>query len=190
MLSDHPAVVTRKSPKRRAVDASKCRWSDSQKLEAVQTYILLGGNHNQTSKVLNIPTQTLHVWRRSEWWHEIEREIRTQETLTLSAKLKNIVDKSLLLVEDRLDKGDFYYDQKTGQVKRKPVSLKDVHMVARDLMDRREKINVQSNYTVDQENIGEKLSKLAKAFEEFANKEKVVVEVTDVIYQPQTLEEK
>jgi len=182
MLSDAKLQI-RKRPKRRAVgeSAAHCAWSDGQKLEAVQTYILLGGNQRQTAHVLGIPINTMQLWRKTEWWHDLESEIKQQENLTLSVRLKKIVDKSLMLVEDRLENGDFIYDQKTGQLKRKPVILKDAHQVAIQMIDKRDKLDVTRVYTVDQENIQEKLTKLAKAFEEFAGKPKTI-EVTDVVF--------
>lgn len=163
----------------------KSQHSDKKKLEAVQLYLMLG-SILKVSQQLNIPEQTLWYWKRSEWWHKLETTIREEEAIVLSSKMKRLVDKSLEHITDRLDKGDWIYDQKTGQLKRKPVTLRDVHNVAKDLIDRTQKLEQQGNFTVTQENIAEKLEKLAQSFEEFATKKKPVVEVTDVIFAEET----
>src|SRR5688572_21883315 len=96
-----------KDPKRRAVSATtNVRWSDSQKIEAVTTYLMLG-SLVLTSNVLKIPEVTLASWKKTEWWADVVKEIQAQENITLSNKLKSIVDKSLSLMGDRLENGDF-----------------------------------------------------------------------------------
>lgn len=186
MLADKQTVKKLPSPRRRAVGAAGCRWSDSQKIEAVTTYILLGGNCRLTANTLKISETTLHYWKSQEWWKEVSDEIKTQEKLTLSTKLKKLVDKSLDLVQDRLENGDFIYDQKTGQIKRKPVVLKDVHKVASDLLDRKTKLDAIDTFKASQESIDDKLSKLAESFKTIAEQNKKSVEVTDVIFVEET----
>ena len=133
MLTDNKYTLENTaSPARRSVHApTNKRWSDTQKIEAVTTWLMLG-NLRATSRVLEIPEVTLLSWKKSEWWQEVVREITTQENLTLSNKLKKIVDKSLDIVTDRMENGDFIYDQKTGKLVRKPMLGKDVHKIAMD----------------------------------------------------------
>ncbi len=172
-------------PRRRAVGApTNVRWSDSQKIEAVTTYLMLG-NLTLTSNVLKIPEGTLTAWKRTEWWQELVKEINAQENITLSNKLKKIVDKSLDLISDRLEHGDHIYDQKAGKLVRKPIGAKDLNKIAADMIDKKTKLQSTEATVIAEENIQSKLEKLAKSFEEFANKtlEKPAVVVTDVIYQ-------
>lgn len=182
MLSDKSRDA--KSPKRRAVDApTNVRWSDSQKIEALQTFLLLGGVR-AAANALKIPEVTIRSWQRQEWWQEMVKDISAQENIAVSNKLKKIIDKSLDLTLDRLEKGDFIYDQKTGQMKRKPVALRDIHRVAMDSTDRRLKLQTNEQTVVHEENVMSKLEKLAESFAQFANKQdtKAPVEVTDVIF--------
>ena len=181
MLSD---IKTSPSGKRRPVNAkTNLAWSDSQKIEAVQTYLLLG-SVKQTSFALKIPEPTLIQWRTKDWWKDLEKEVKAEESITLSNKLKTLVDKSLNLVGDRLDKGDFIYDQKTGKLKRKPVALRDIHRVAVDMVAVRDRINHHETQTIAQDSIADKLAKLAAEFAKVADKleTKPTVNVTDVIY--------
>lgn len=181
-LSDSAKYQGKPSGRRRAVNADTNKhWSDSQKIEAVTTYLALG-ELRLTAAVLKIPEITLRVWKQKEWWKDIERELRTQEDLVLSARLQKIISKSLEQVEDRLSHGDFIYDQKTGQLVRKPVSMKDAHKVSMDMVDKREALLNRQPVTQTLEAVDSRLEKLAQKFAELANQaKKPTIEVTDVI---------
>lgn len=184
MLTDNEKGKSLKSPKRRAVDApTNVRYSDSQKIEALQTYLLLG-SVRAAANALRIPEVTITSWKRQEWWQEMANDIRGQETIEVSNRMKKIISKSMELVEDRLEHGDFIYDQKTGKMKRKPVALRDIHRVTVDMIDRRERLNTTEKVQVHEDNVVSKLEKLAQQFAQFANKQdiKAPVEVTDVIF--------
>ncbi len=173
VLSDGSVFKDLKSSKNRAVGAVRKRWSDRQKIEACTTYFMLGGNLSLTSNKLKIPYETLITWRKSEWWKELEDDIRREDRLTLSTKLRNLMDASLVLVQDRLENGDWIYDQKAGELRRKPVSMKDAGKLAMDAANLRTKMDIQENHTVAAEHIEDKLNKLAKAFSDLANGKKL-----------------
>jgi hypothetical protein len=80
----------------------------------------------------------IRQWKMQPWWKEFEREIRATENIALDSNLTKIVDKSLETVADRLENGDFIFDNKTGQIKRKPVNMKDAAKVSVDLLTKRE----------------------------------------------------
>lgn len=173
MLSDGKLRAERKSSRSRAVSATKAHWSDKQKIEACTTYFILGGNLSLTAQKLKIPHETLRTWKKTDWWKELEDDIRKEERLTLSTKLRNLMDASLSLVEDRLNHGDWIYDQKNGELLRKPVSMKDAGKLAMDAANLRTKMDIQENHTVAAEHIEDKLNKLAKAFSDLANGKKL-----------------
>lgn len=187
MLSDNDTRKNLPSNRRRAVDAAKKNWSDSQKLEAVTTYLALG-NLVLTSNVLKIPEMTLRGWKQKDWWKDIEGELRVQESLELSARLKRIVENTLAAAEDRIANGDFIYDNKSGQMVRKPVSLKDAHKVAMDMIEKREFLDNKQPTSVSMERIDDKLTKLAQKFEEIASGRKAI-EVTDVIVGSEVIDD-
>lgn len=182
-LSDSDQRQLQPSNKRRPINAETNKhWSDSQKIEAVQTYLALG-QVNLTAAVLKIPEVTLRNWKSKDWWKEIEQELRHQDDLVLSSRLQKIINKSFEQVEDRLNNGDFIYDQKTGELKRKPVNMKDAHKVAVDLIDKREFLINKVPSQLSAEAIDDKLDKLAKKFAEIATAVKPVINVTDVIFE-------
>lgn len=185
-LSDDPEYAGTHNPRRRPVGAVNRRWSDSQKVEAVTTYLILG-SLKLTAGTLKIPHDTLKTWKKTEWWKEIEQDLRIQEDLQVSNRLKKIVEKTFDVVEDRLEHGDFFMDNK-GNLKRKPVSMKDAHKVAMDFSNRREELidrHVQ-NESISTDKIETKLADLAKEFARIASQVTTKpVEVTDVIFAPQ-----
>jgi len=182
LLSDKKKT-TRKIPVRKPTESQKT-WGDKQKMEAVSTYVVLGGNILQTSTALQIPHATIRMWTKTQWWKEMYDEIKQQDNIELSHKLQNIVARSLALVEDRLEKGDFFYDQKTGKVVRKEVSLRDAHEVMKSSFQMRESIEKPVVTAIEESSVNDKLAALAKQFEQFAvaQKTKAPVNVTDVVF--------
>lgn len=181
MLTDSTRLKDRKGGSRRSVNAKTNKyWSDSQKIEAVTTYLLLGGNLNKTSQVLNIPYPTLQVWKPTEWWKKLEDDVRREERMQLSNKLRGIMETSWDVVKDRLENGDWVYNQKTGQVTRKPVSVRDAGAIASQVTKLRTDMELTENFTVATEQIEDKLTKLAKAFADLSKGKLKTGDVEDV----------
>lgn len=179
MLSDDEHMKGVPSNKKRSLSASGHNWSDSQKLEAVTTFLSLG-NLALTGRVLKIPEMTLRAWKQKDWWKELESDLKSQESLELSARLKRIIESTMAVAEDRIANGDFIYDNRAGQMVRKPVSLKDAHKVTMDFIQRRDVIENKQPTNVSIEQIDDKLAKLAQKFEQIAGGSRTI-EVTDVI---------
>lgn len=144
-------------------------WSDKQKMEAVNSYLLLG-NLAMTARLLNIPEITLRVWKATTWWKDLVAEAKLQERVELSARVKKLVEASMTVVEDRLINGDFQFDQKTGAVVRKPVNMKDAHKVAVDMQNQREMLEKGEKVEQTEEHVEDKLLKLAEKFADMATK--------------------
>ncbi len=155
---------------RKIAEVSNKQWSDDQKREAIQTWLVVG-NLAMTGRMLEIPEVTLRVWKASDWWQTVVAEIKTQDKIKLSNRLQKIVDASLAVVEDRLLNGDAQFDQKTGQIIRKPVAMKDAHKVAVDLQNRQDVLEkVTSKEESTPENVENKLLDLANKFADLATK--------------------
>lgn len=179
-ISDYDSHAVRQTPKR-DIDAVGKHWSDSQKIEAVTTWLMLG-NGAQTARILGVPLITFRSWQAKAWWKELESELRLGEKLVLSTRLKSIVETALGQVEDRLTNGEAFI-QKDGSIGRKPVALRDANKVAVDMLIHRDKLVTTEEVKMQEEGVKEKLEKLAKSFEEFAQKQsQKVIEVTDVVF--------
>ena len=170
-LTDNPNTKHRKPKKRSVTTGSNHSWSDKQKIEAVQSWLLLG-NLALTSRVLGIPEITLRVWKTTEWWKNTVEDIKLQEDMQMSARLKKIVEASLTAVEDRIVNGDLMYDQKSGEMVRKQVNLRDAHKVAIDLMDKRTMLDKAAAPKQEEKQDEDRLLKLAEKFADFVTKKK------------------
>lgn len=175
MLSDKLPLAQPK--KRRKKSDVRRWWGDSQKIEAVKLYMITG-NLTATAAALDIPRDTLRKWKYSSWWGEVEKELKQQNSIVLSNKLKSIVDKALDITMDRLENGDFVYDQKKGELIRKPVVMRDAAQVANTLLEKRMRIEDKPVVEEQQQKINDRLLALAEAFKNMANKTRVV-EVID-----------
>lgn len=150
-------------------------WSDSQRIELVTTW-LATGNLALAAATLQIPEVTARKWKAMPWWKQMVDDIRSQENLALDAKLSKVVMKSVDALMDRVENGDFQYDQKTGKLVRKPISARDASKVTTEMLDRRELLQGKKEQVVDSaRKIEDKLLKLADEFSRFA-KSKVVRE--------------
>lgn len=152
--------------RRRAISAEGKWWSESQKIEAVQSYIILG-SVAKVAAVTNIPSKTIANWKLQDWWKDMESEFRLSDDMELSARLKKTLDKSLEVVQDRLEQGDFVYNQKTGEINRKPVSMRDAHTVTKDLIDKRRLLENKPTH-ITETRVEDRLAQLAQQFQNFA----------------------
>ena len=158
-------------------------WSQESRLQAVSQYLVLG-NMALVSSMTGIPHQLLRSWKGQPWWKEMENEVRLTENIEMDSKLSKIVDKSLDAVIDRVENGEFFYDQKTGQVRRKPASLKDVAKVSVDLLTKRELLrgNATERKETTQVSVTEQLKQLALEFARWQQPQSTIdVEMVEIV---------
>jgi hypothetical protein len=134
------------------------------KIEVVTKYMALG-NMRLVSELTKIPYYTLIGWKKEDWWGDLIDEIKKTRYAEQNTKLSKIVDKSLAAIEDRIDNGDFILNNKTGEVVRKPISIRDANTVARDLLNHQIKVDEVSNRMEERkENFQDTLKVLANEF--------------------------
>lgn len=149
-------------------------WPEKKKLEVLTTY-LATGNFSLTSKLTNVPLDTLKKWAATPWWKERRTEIEEGDSIKLDKRLENIVEKSLAVLEDRLENGEHYLNMKTGVIQRVPVKLRDAHIVTKDLIDRRkllQKAQRENQSKQIEQTVDDRLQKLAETFASLALKQK------------------
>jgi hypothetical protein len=178
MLSDDPKTSKLPSPSSRGVRSGW--YPDSVKQDALKLW-LVTGNLSQVSTSMNIPYDTLKVWRHSKWWAELSQEIRTEGHLALSAKMQKIADKAMTETLDRLENGEPVVIQKTGEIVNKPVSMRDAHQVAVSFQDRALKLQNSPSDEAAQLAVHDRLTQLAEAFAKMAGTQKKK-EVIDVAF--------
>ena len=135
------------------------------KINAVSQYLVLG-NMALVSASTGIDHALLRAWKGQPWWKEVETQVRATENLHMDTKLSKIVDKSLDAVLDRVENGEYFYDQKLGQVKRKPANLRDVARVSVDILSKRELLrgNATERKETTQVSVADQLKELALEF--------------------------
>ena len=161
-------------------------WPMAKKIEAVSHYLVLG-NMAQVAAIVGVNYDLLREWKTQAWWTEIEKELRATQNIELDTKLTKIVDKSLDAVLDRVENGDFIYDQKSGEVRRKPAALRDIHRVAVDSISKRELIRGDEKVEHAKLSIEEHLKMLAMEMAKWNQKPQKpvidLVEVEDAVYE-------
>lgn len=163
-------------------------WPIEKKIEVVSQYLVLG-NMKMVAAMTGVSYDLVRQWKTQPWWSELELEIRQTQNIEMDTKLSKIVDRSLDAVLDRVEHGDFIYDQKSGEIRRKPAALRDIHRVAVDTISKRELIrgNATERKETSQVSIAEQLKLLAAEFAKWQTKPKetIDVDVTDVTpYEP------
>lgn len=144
-------------------------WDDKKKVEVVTTYLAVG-KYSLVEAVTGVPKATIKAWKKSPWWVDLVHEIQAESDQQLDTKLQKIVDKSLDVVLDRIEHGDFVLNSKTGEITRIPSKLKDVHRVSVDLIDKRDLLRNRERVHVEVQAVDDYLKKLAAQFSEFVRK--------------------
>lgn len=163
----------------RKLTDTKKHWSKEQQLEVVKSFLIVG-SVRAAARLCKVPEQTAFVWARQPWWAEIVADLELQDQLVLSARLKRIVEKTFDVVEDRLENGDFIYDQKTSEIRRKPINAKDAAKIAIDFDNKRDSVLGRMNTVASEEQLDDKLNKLAAKFAAIVNGKKDTSNAEDV----------
>ena len=144
-------------------------WDKKKQLEAVTTY-LATGSIAETSRIINVPYRTVQSWKlESEWWPKVVEEIQSGENQKIDQKMSKIIDKTLEKLVERIEDGDYMYDQKTGRMVKVPLKARDLERITSGLFDKRQLIRKQpTNIKSDPSNQADRLLKLAEQFASFA----------------------
>lgn len=162
-------------------------WGPEAKINAVTQWLAIG-NMRVVAEVTGVSHDLLRQWKLQPWWNEAVAEIRATRHLAVDNKLSKIVDRSLELIEDRLEKGDVALDAK-GKIYRTPVKLRDATKVATDLMTKQieiAKLDTTENVQQQQQSVQDQIRMLAEEFAKF-NKARtidvVAKEIPNAIYE-------
>jgi hypothetical protein len=170
-----PYILTNGGKYPKDVRIAGTNYSDEKKLEVVATYLACQ-SQVETSKITGVPVPTIRSFMKTKWWEPACSKVRTLDKSKKLTKLSRIVNKALDLIEDRITDGDYLYDQKTGEVKRVPMSAKNSISAANGLIDRFLLLNKSFEEQVEAKDSGDKLSQLADAFAKFTKTKNPLVE--------------
>ena len=156
-------------------DSGATHYSDKQKIKAVILYKMTG-NVMAVASEMGIHHSTIRRWKREEWWQELSQEVREASRADLKGKLGSLMEKSIVQLQDRLDNGDWYYDQKKGQMLRRPLGAHVVNQVLKDSVDRQlllDKLQNDEKMIETKEKLVDRLTLLNKQFIKFANAKEI-----------------
>ncbi|MHB8602177.1 MAG: hypothetical protein ACYC9R_06345 [Nitrosotalea sp.] len=143
-------------------------WSNEERIEAVKAYLLLG-KIKLVCATTSIPEITLRKWKSQDWWKEAEEEYRKSSRIEVSGKLSNIINKTMVELEDRVSNGDYYFNQVTRSWERKKINANVLHKITSDLIDKQ--LVLEKNIAVEKvndEGVMERLEKLKDEILKFA----------------------
>lgn len=140
------------------------RYSWEHKATAAQLYNQTG-NMRLVSDQTGIPYDTLCDWKKSSWWGSIMDEIKIAKKAKQNTKIEELVATSLDLLQERINHGDWILNNKTGELVRKPITLRDMGAVVNALMTRQLQMEEMSERMEHRkETVQDTLNMLAKEF--------------------------
>jgi hypothetical protein len=161
-------------------------YTYKEKCKILSTYISTG-NMALTARLCAIPEITLRSWKTKPWWNEMLDELIIQDKVETNKNLKRISDQALAVVADRLIDGNHQYDQKSGEIIRVPVNVRDAHRIAVDMLGAQNEIEerIESLSHRTEQTVGnDALAKLAEQLAKFAKgetKKSKELDITDAV---------
>lgn len=166
---------------RKTLPGQPGHWSEKKKAEAVVTW-LATGSPIETSRLINVPVQTVKMWKSQPWWEEMVEDIRNNESQQTDNKMSKLINKALDMLVERMEEGNYQYDQKSGRIVKIPMNASDITKVTQTLFDKRQLIRKQpTSIKTSPENTEQKLLKLAQQFAAFVGKSQKQELVSDYI---------
>ena len=143
-------------------------YPEEKKIEVAALFAAGVVKSSDLERLTGINENTIRTWRTSEWWPEMLERIHQQHDEETITKFTGIVDKSLEIIQDRLINGDFGYNKETGELYRKPVSLRDATVAGAIIVDKRQLLRGKPTSRSESINVNDRLAKLANEFQKFA----------------------
>ena len=163
--------------------AGEYTWESKIKIVAT---MLATGNMAHAARTHNVDYATLQDWKKKPWWPKLVAEVRSAARSDLQTKMSKIVNKALDAVEDRIENGEVILNNKTGELLRKPASLRDVSTVANNMLHQQIQIEkLDKGATVQQETMQDLLKQLHGEFAKFNSNVKKN-SATDIPFVEQT----
>ena len=142
-------------------------WDEETKRTVVQMFDK-GATNREVSEITGVYIDNLMMWKKTDWYKQYQDELRKEKRQELNSRLSAIVNAALSKIEDRLENGDYVLNNKTGEIVRKPVSLRDANLVAKDLLGEQLKIHKMDQNQLEFSSSAQDILKgLAKEFAKF-----------------------
>lgn len=139
----------------------------------VATKILSLGNTRLAAELSEVSLNTVRSWKKSEWWPTLIEELKQEQRAEATTRLGKIAATALDVMEDRLLNGEHVLNNKTGEMVRKPVGLRDASTAANNLMTQQARLEQLNNRTTEvNDTVQDVLKQLAGEFAKFTRQQK------------------
>lgn len=144
----------------------------AKQFEAATLYAATG-NYELTSEKTGVPAKHLRKWSLEPWFREILVQFRQENLTKLESNFTRVIDKAMVEIEERLEKGDVVLT-KGGQLVRKPVAIRDLAIVQAINIDKRQLIRGEptSRSETTKGDSAKLLEDLAEKFTSIVNKKR------------------
>jgi hypothetical protein len=144
-------------------------YSNDDKIHACMLYIT-EGNMKKVQKLTEIPYMTLHSWKDTEWWPLALKFCHKRKDKELEIRFSKVINDTIEALHDRVTKGDWGLDRKTGKNYRKPMTGRDLSHVLSTVHDKRQTLRGEAiEVTSDNKSQKDKLKTLESKFNEFSS---------------------
>lgn len=150
----------KKNPPRKALRGKRPMYSEETHIKAACTYAITG-SAAETGRILGIKPEVIRQWKLQPWWPQVIERIRSEKDDELDVKFTKLIDKTVEVINDRLENGDYLYDVKKGELVRKPMNGKDTAVVTSIMVDKRNLIRDKKTIHTEQTAVMDRLKKLA-----------------------------
>lgn len=158
-----------------------------QKLYAAVAYTVTGSSRKAAALLqsmfddkssLETRASTIRMWKKeAKWWDEAVRATWASIGDKVQSKISTIIQKSLDVTQDRLEKGDEVVLQKTGEIIRKGVSAKDAATIGAIMIDKQQLLQGNPTSRVEHRSQEDNLKDLQKQFKQFTQAKTIEAEV-------------
>lgn len=168
----------------RAVAAARKRGSqyftEESRIKAACVYAMTG-SAVKTGEILGIRPGTIRQWKMQPWWQQVIDRIRTEKDDELDVKLTHILDKTVEVINDRLENGDYVYDAKNQELIRKPMGGKETAVVTSIMVDKRQLLRERREQKRDETDVMKRLKDIAQNFAKFVAAKDVTQESLEIV---------
>lgn len=163
-------------------------YPEEKKIEVAALFASGVTKSSELERLTGIKAATIRDWRTSDWWVEMLEKVHAAHDTETVSKLTKIVDTSLELIQDRLLNGDYVCNPKTGEIYRKPASLRDVTVSGAIVIDKRQLLRGKAPTKATEGTQDAVLKKLADEFKAFVKAKDITPEssVTKIEVVPTT----
>jgi hypothetical protein len=163
-----------------SVEKINNKWSVEAK-QHVAVLLLTSGNLREVAKITGVPYETIVDWRKSDDWDSVIIAAKRQRNEQLQRGLYTLTDLAMEKTKDRLENGEWILNNKTGEMVRKPPSLRDTSRVLEASINQVVKLD-HGVSAIQNQSTNEILKDLAAQFAKFASKKKPI-DVVDVEFK-------